>query len=1149
MYIFTRMPSDGTLKAFAQFQEATATLKPRTVAPGMCKTIVRAVKLTAIILLFGFLQLSARTNAQEHISISLKSAPLEKVFAEVEKRSGYTVFYNVEVLKVAGLVTLDIKDASIDDVMRQCLKGLPLEFTVQAKTIFVKKDNRKVAMDPTIGPGSPIPSSLSGIVKTETGVPLMGATVYVLKLKKTLTTDKDGVFTLKDVPDGEYEVVISYVGYENYKTKVSVTNHEAWLNADLKQSMGKLDETVVKGYYNTTNRLNTGDVTTVKGEDIEKQPVTDPMLALEGRVPGLYIQQTSGVAGTYSLIRIRGQNSLLNGNDPLYIIDGVPYSSTSPTNPNVGGGALGTPYLNGENSNGAGLSPFNLLNPNDIERVEVLKDADATAIYGSRGANGVILITTKKGKAGNTHSNLNVYTGGGKVTRTLPLMNTEQYLEMRHEALQNDKKAPNPNKDFDLTAWDTTSYTDWQKVLIGNNSQLTNAQANISGGSVNTQFALGGGYSKQGSVFPGTYSDQKASGHFNLTHSSIDGRFHLQTVVNYVYDNNNLPQSDFTGNILVAPDAPHAFNSNGALNWDPVNGSSQSWNNPFAITLTHSTEKTTNLISSLNLSYQIIAGLQLKGNFGYNDIRSNQVNLQPAAIFSPPNSNVATNREDEFANSETQTWLVEPQITYDKEILGGQLNALVGSTFQENSHNSLGELGIGYSSDALIGDPASASTIFILGNTSSLYHYEALFGRLSYVWHEKYILNLTGRRDGSSRFGPGRQFGNFGAVGAGWIFSKERFLIDNFPALSFGKIRASFGVTGNDQIGDYQYLSTYTSTSSTYQGLAGLMPTSLTNPNFAWEQVKKIELGLELGFIRDRILVSASYYRNRSDNQLVGYPLPEIAGFTSVQANLPADVQNAGGEFTVTTINIRGKHFTWSSSINLTVPENKLLSFPNIQASSYNYTYAVGKSIFSKYVFHSTGVNPETGLYSFATKNANGVPSAPSDYIASKPITQSLYGGINNTVTFNNFEFSFLLQFVKQLGDNFFYYSSKLPGLVNANQPVWELSRWKTAGDLTDMQKFGSVNGSATYTAFSNYQRSDAVLTDASFIRLKNVYVSYEIPLKWEKASRLSTVKVYLEAQNLFTITRYRGMDPETFGLGLRLPTLRMISAGIKVGL
>lgn len=1158
MYKFTCTPSMQTVTLFTQSAEATAP-KPKTEFDlRTCKTLVRAVKLTVIIMLVGLLQVSARTTAQTRISITLRGVTLEKVFSEIEKRSGYTVFYNTEVLKTAGsgLVSLNMKDATIDDVMRECLKGLPLEFSIQDKTVFVKKEARRAVIEPLTGPGSPIPSTFSGIVRNETGAPLMGASVYVLKLKKTLMTDKDGEFTLKDVADGEYEVIITFVGYENFRTKVLVQSHEAWLNADLKQSMSKLDETVVKGYYSTTNRLNTGDVTTVKGEDIQKQPVSDPILALEGRVPGLYIQQTSGIPGAYGAITIRGQNSIANGNDPLYIVDGVPFSSLSMTSYHAGGGAVGEPYgvsnVTGGQTPGLGMSPFNSLNPADIESIEVLKDADATAIYGSRGANGVILITTKRGKAGKTRFDMNIYTGGGKVTRKMHLLNTQQYMQMRREAFNNDGlpfpslAADSTDYNYDIDGfWDTTRYTNWQKVLIGNTANFTNAQGSLSGGSANTQFVLGGGYSKQGTVYPGSYSDQKASVHFNLTHASQDQRFHAQFSVSYVNDNSNLPQSDLTGQITLAPDSPPLYDANGNLNFATLDGTG-TFSNPLAATYYRAKAITDNLIGNLKLTYEILHGLQIRTNLGYNHAQMNESMLEPSADQSPP-YNIPYYAGNIISMTDFKTWIIEPQIDFRKKIARGEFDALIGSTFQENDRQSYSESAFGFTSDALITNPLAASTFKLTSFNSVLYRYEAAYSRLSYNWEDKYLINFTARRDGSSRFGPGKQFGDFGAIGAGWIFSKENLIQNDLPYLSFGKIRTSYGTTGNDQITDYQYLSTYSANSTTYQGITGLSPTGLTNPYFAWEVVKKLEVGLELGFLKDRILLSTSYFRDRTGNQLVGYSLPLVTGFSSVQFNLPAVVQNTGVELTLNTINIKSGVFTWTTSVNLTIPNNKLVSFPNIaNFPAYINTYVVGKPLSIQEKYYFTGVNPQTGLYSFATKNANGLPSIPNDLYPTKPITQKYYGGVSNSVSYKGFQLDFLVQYVKQVGHSYLAYFGA-PGTFNNNQPTAVLSRWQKPSNLTNIQEFSTDAGNATNIFYGYFQGSNATITDASFLRLKNLALSYEMPANWKARSHFQSARLYLQCQNLFTITHYVGLDPETGGINL--PPLRMITAGLQLAL
>jgi TonB-dependent starch-binding outer membrane protein SusC len=1091
------------------------------------------MKMTAFLLFIVCMHVAAKTQAQ--ISLSEKKAPLEKVLKEIKKQSGYALFYDAALLQKAHPVDIEVKDVSLDQALGIIFKDQPLTFEIVGDKIITIKD--KSESSKSSGMISP-PVDVHGRVTDSLGNPLQGASVTVKGTRKGIQTDAGGNFTLKGVADNA-TIIISIVGYENQQIELK---GEKELFITLKLGITSLQDVVVsKGYYNTTERLNTGDVTKVTSDEIEKQPVPDPILALEGRVPGLSIMQTSGVPGAGSTIMLRGQNSIANGNAPFYIVDGVPFSSTSITS-NYVGGIFGTPAEGGQ----FGISPFNALNPSDIESIEVLKDADATAIYGSQGANGVILITTKKGKAGKTTVNVNIYTGTGKVTRMLDMLNTQQYLEMRHEALNNDAVAPSiSNGDYDLLFWDTTRYTNWQKVLIGNPAPFTNAQVSLSGGDINTQFLISGDYSTQGTVFPGAYKDQKASGHFSLTHSSPDHRFHAQFNAEYINDNSNLPQTDFTSQITLAPDAPALYDASGNVNWQPLNGTATFYN-PLRYTGQSAKAVTDNLISSLNLSYQILQGLQLKSSFGYNHDQMNQNLLSSSSYVPPPYNLNPSYKSNNFGTTELNSWVIEPQLNFSRLVGKGHLDILAGTTFRENTKNDIGFNASGFSSDALISDPSAASSLSLDGSTNSLYHYTALFGRVGYNWEEKYLLNLTARRDGSSRFGPEKQFGNFGSVGAGWIFSKEKFIESDLPFLSFGKLRGSYGITGNDQIGDYQFLSTYTPNSLTYQGITGLRPTSLTNPYFAWETNKKLEGGLDLGFFKDRILLSGSYYTNRSSNQLVGYPLPIVTGFGSIQENLPATVENTGLEFTFNTVNFKSKNFTWASSANVSIPQNKLISYPGIENSGFSYTYAVGHSLFSKYVYHSIGVDPQTGIYTFASKAGNGVPSYPSDLVLSKPVTQSYYGGINNSFSFKGFHLDIFIQFVKQLGYNYLYYSA-IAGISNNNEPTTVLSRWQNSGDITNIQKF-TTSYYPVGAAFYNYWLpSDAAITDASFIRFKNLAFSYDLPNAWLNKAHLQQTKVYLQCQNLFTITGYKGLDPETGGMNL--PPLRMLTVGLKMTL
>jgi len=1106
------------------------------------KTLVLGVKLAAVFILITCLQVSAKTTNAQKLSISIKNGSLEKLFSEIEKKTTYVFFYDAAILKGTRPVTVEVKDATVEDILQTSLKGQSLEFTIHDRTIFVKRGEKSAALAPG-GPGKGGPPSVTGVVKSENGTPLVGASVVIRKLKKSGMTDDNGEFVLHDVPDGEYEVEISFVGYETRTTSVIVENHEGRVVADLKQFHSQLDETIVKGYYNTTNRLNTGNVTKIKGEDIQKQPVSDPIMALEGRVPGLYIQQSSGIPGANMTVRLRGQNSITNGNDPLYIVDGVPYSSASLTNSSIGGGSVGKPSTNAALNTGqaqGGLSPFNNINPADIESIEVLKDADATAIYGSRGANGVILITTKKGKAGDTKFLVNVYSGDGTAARKMHLLNTQQYLQVRHQAFINDGENPGPT-DYDINGtWDSTRYTDWQNVLFGGTAKFTNAQVSLSGGTANTQFLLGSGYNRQTTVFPGNYSDAKASVYLNINHASANQKFHTSASAGYVNDDNIIPQVDFTGNLNLAPDAPPLYDANGNLNWE--NGK---FTNPLAATFRNARAKTNTLTGSLNLSYEIFRGLQLKSSFGYTKAQMNQTNQQLAAsVYGPPNPN---NRRNQVATSNLNTWIVEPQLDYSRKISHGNLNVLVGTTHQQNNQNSIAQTASGFASDALIPTVTAATFLSASGSAQvSEYHYVAFFGRINYNWEDKYLVNITARRDGSSRFGADRQFGDFGAVGAGWIFSKEKFIEHNLPFLSFGKLRASYGTTGNDQIGDYQFLSTYTTYPGTsYQGVSTLYPTILANPYFGWELVKKLEGGLELGFLKDRILLTASYYHNRTGNQLVGQPLPYTAGFSSVQANLPAVVQNTGTEIVLNTINFQTKNFTWNTSINLSIPRNKLVSFPGLANNpNYKLRYAIGKPLFIQPLYHYTGLDKQTGIYTFEDVNHDGILDS-KDFQPLKQVARNYYGGIQNSFSYKGWRLDFLVQFVKQTAPNYLL-NFQIPGLFGQNLPVAVLGAWQKPGDNASIEKYTQSNVDVA-NAYSNYVASDASISDASFIRLKNISLFYSLPEGWQRKMHLQNTRLYLQAQNLFTVTNYLGLDPETQGWAL--PPLRMITGGIQVGL
>jgi TonB-linked SusC/RagA family outer membrane protein len=939
---------------------------------------------------------------------------------------------------------------------------------------------------------------------------------------------------------------ISYVGFE---TQLVSLQGKSALAISLNPKNNSLDEMQIIAYGTTTKRLNTGNVSTVKARDIETQPINNPLLALEGRVPGLFITQSSGLAGSGVKVKIQGQNSIGRGSDPLYVIDGVPYTSeTLPTLSSILG--LSGTSAGGTIPIGSG-NPLSFINPADIESIDVLKDADATAIYGSRAAAGAILITTKKGKAGQTKVNISLQNGWGKVARKLNLLNTQQYLEMRHEALRNDNLTPSAT-DYDINGvWDTTRYTDWQKELLGGTSKFQDVQASVSGGNSNVQYLIGGGYHKETTVFPGDFADQKGSMHFSINSISPNQRFKVQLSGNYLVDKNQLPTNDLTQQALrLAPDAPMLYNSDGSLNWALLSNGNSSFNNPIGnYAYSKYQDKTNNLIANALVSYKIITGLELKASFGFTRLENDEIQTSPFAAIAPPNWPFSQ-RTTQFGHGLINSWILEPQATYSHKFGKGQLQTLVGTTFQEQNSNLQQVTATGFNSDLVMEDIKSASSITPYATVIANYKYSALFGRVNYNWTDKYILNLTGRRDGSSRFGSENLFHNFWSMAGGWIFSSEKFMQSNLAFISFGKLRASYGTTGNDQIGDYQFLNQYSTISNVqvaYQGINSIAPQGIPNPYIQWEETRKLQFGLDFGFLKDRILLSANYSRNRSSNQLLSYSLPITTGVGSLITNFPATIENTAWEFSVNTDNVHSGNFKWTSNFNLSIPKNKLVAFPNIETSSYSSSLIVGQPFTIKLLYHFIGVDPTTGAYVFSDSKGNvtSKPQYPTDATAVVNMAPKFYGGFQNRISYKGFALDFLFQFVKQIGTNYAF--GFQPGRFNLNQPDYVLSRWTKPGDVTTIQRYYSNSSlSSAYTNLTSI--SDGVWADASYIRLKNLSLSWQLPQATLQKLHLKNLRVYTQGQNLLTITNYKGLDPENLSTS-SLPMLRVITVGLQLTL
>jgi len=1102
------------------------------------RKLLLVMKLTIFLMTITFLQVSATAFSQK-INLKEKNVSIDKVLSQIQDQSGYEFFYNASALKQAGTVTINLKDATVQDALDELFRNKPFSYSLDNNTITIKEkptnflDKLKDKVKEFIAA-----TDVTGRVIDENNQPLSGATVTVKGTNNVTTTDLNGFFTLKQVqPDAI--IVITFIGYDKKELPAAANMGTIKLNT----ASSPLDEVKVMAYTRESERLSVSNSVTIKGADINNQPVQNPLLALEGRVPGLFITPSNGLPGSGVSVRIQGQNSIQSGNDPLYVIDGVPYPSQTLSTTGIGA-FLGK--SSGTQQGGYG-SPMSYINPNDIESISVLKDADATAIYGSRAANGAIIIITKKGKAGPTKMDVNLQQGWGKVPRELDLMNTQQYVQMRNEAIKNDNIAIDPIYDSDINGlWNTNKYTDWQKVLIGGTAQYSNANLNISGGSPNIQYLIGGTYNRQTSVFPGNFADQKGAMHVSLNSTSQNQRFKMQFTASYLADNNQLPSADLTSSALtLAPNAPSPLNTDGTLNWALNSAGSTSWNNPLQYLYATYQIKSDNLISNTVLSYTILPGLDIRTSLGYNSLGIDEYQAQRAQFYPPYILTLLGThaRRAAYSYNNIDTWIVEPQISYKTNIAKGNLQILLGGTIQQNNSKGLNLSGVGYNSDALLTDYLSADVKSVNSTVQSTYKYDAIFGRINYAWEDKYLLDLTARRDGSSRFGAANQFHDFGSVGLGWIFSEES-LFKNVPFLSFGKIRASFGTTGSDQIGDYQYLNLYrtVSTAVSYQGVTGVASNGLPNPYLQWEETKKLQAGLDLGFLKDRILFTINYIYNRSSNELASYQLPSIAG-ASITENLPGTVQNTAWELSATTVNVKKGDFRWTTGINLTVPKNKLVAW---SGTGIGTTYFIGQPIGSILRYHFLGVDPTTGQFQVADSHGNPT-STPNQSTDEKTLINPFpkyYGGVQNGFSYKGFSLDFLFQFARQTKQNF-YFGPSLPGTYNFNEPVWILDRWQKPGDVAPFQRYNSDYN--FYSQYSNALNSDAAYSDVFYARLKNLSLSYTLPSELIQKIHFQSCKLFVQGENLFTISNFKGLDPET-GV-TSLPPLRILTVGLQITL
>jgi TonB-dependent starch-binding outer membrane protein SusC len=1098
------------------------------------------MKLTFLFLTAALLQVSARGLSQ-NISFNGKNVALEKVFAAVESQTDYVFLYKATALSVAKPVTINARGTDLGVFLNKVFENQPLIYKIIDKNILVsQKEFRMAAASPPVDTAVAKPDMINVFVFSSGYTPLVSATISNLTDKRSYLTAGNGAV---QVPArlGD-QMRISYIGYVDHLFKITeqILNVKSY-NVELALSTNKLDEVQVTVLGTTNKRMGTANIATVKASDIERQPVVNVLDAIAGRVPGLRISQSANTAGARK-VELRGRN-VLNQNmftDPLYVVDGLPIATLS-VNPMGVGTPVSGGYSNSE-------SPLYMINPLDIESVDVLKDADATALYGSRGANGVILITTKKGKPGPTRFNVSYSKVFSSVQRYMNQMNTEQYLAVRKEAMLNDAALPTLESAPDLTIWDQKAYTDWQRAFF-KNEQSDDVQLSVEGGLLQNTYRVSVGYTSTTEMYNQGRGNNRLTVGVNFNHRSPNGKLMVELSSNSTYSNNESATTlDF---FSLPPNAPGMYDENGQYNFAPYRTTSQS-NYPFRDIKNWGENQTLKSQTNVGFTYEIFkdltVGVRVSGEFF-----SNKSGYYVPKAGKDPS--FFTMSMAQVGTGVGKSLLVRPNINYVKLLGGARVSVSVAADYSYADQDAVSALGFMFSNDNLLKSISNAQTVMNVNDYAQL-KVASLLATVSFDWENKYIVNLNGRRDGSSRFGDGARFGNFGSAGVSWVLSNEEwFKQANMDWLSFAKIRSTYGVMGNANVGDYQYLSRWSNTpSGSTQKLPDYDDQTIytliqpVNQKYSWSSASKFEVGARLGFFNSRLNIEGNFYINSDGKQLTSITTPAFTGFPSVVGNWPAVIRNQGVELMLdgTILNTD----TWGLTARFQVSKNKntLVAFEGLEDSPYRDMFRIGASVTSKAYSHYIGINPMKGTPAFEDHNGDGVQPvgipgtnypdlAVDDHYKMIDLNPKYFGGAGFRVDFKrklsldaqfSFENSLVVDKLNDLGYGRMGNSVLFDEIENRH--------WKQPGDKALYSKYSAANSGL-------FGGSDAYYAKGAFLSLDNLSLSYMLPEAWLKKVGMKQGTVSVNSSKIFKISQYRLTDVE---LGTT-PQIRRIAANLRL--
>jgi TonB-linked SusC/RagA family outer membrane protein len=1071
------------------------------------------MKLTVILIFIGCLQLSAKSYSQT-ITLSTTNAAIDKVFTAIEKQSGFYFFYKYKEIKQAKPVTLSLKNATLDEALRMCFKDEPFTYTIDNKTIIVNKKDEQLVVPDKI--------TVTGQVLDNTKQPLPGVSISVKGSNTGVISGGDGKYSIQ--VDDNAVLVFRFVGF---KTKEEPVSKRTTINVSLEEDNQQMSEVVVVGYGNQERKDVTGAIGTVKMGNIKEIKAASIDLKLAGQLAGVTVNQVTGTPGGGVSVNIRGAGSVGAGDDPLYVVDGFPISPGFDQ------------YSN----------PISTINPDDIENISVLKDAASTAIYGSRGANGVILITTKRAKKGESSVTVNTSTGIQTILpkSKLKMMTASEFAQWRTEAIQDANAVNGTNNPIPPEYKDPKSLgkgTDWFDAVT-RVAPMQNYDVTIANGTekMRSLFSLGF-FDQQGTVINTAFKRYSLKANMD---ADVAKNFTVGLSIAPTYSFRNLKETDghfISGALsqayLESPLTPVKQPDGSYTNVVGSPGTFQNVNPVSQLVNTTNDRNEFRVLSNVYADWEIIKGLNFKSTFGVDYQTKSQDYFRPSFLggFNVPNRDGNQQKAiGSFTSRNVFNWLNENSINY-KKTWGSHTLTVLGdySIQQENSHDRL-TVGTGFPDDAI--RSVNNATIITASAGDAEWRLLSLIGRVNYAYKDKYLLSGSIRRDGSSRFAPGHRWGTFPSVSGGWRISDESF----FPktaVIDQLKFTASYGLAGNNNVGYYDYIPSVDAANYTFGGALapGASETDLIgNKELGWETTRQLDIGLDLSLLKGRIYLIAEYYNRFTQKMLQYIPIPIVSGHGSALTNV-GNVRNRGWEFTLTTKNIVGHAFNWSTDLNISFNRNKVLSLgptPYIYDAPANDNPTsitkVGLPLgqFYGYIFEGIFQNQaeldkyahfdgeQVGNIRYKDINKDGVIDGNDQTNIGNPWAQFTFG-FNNHFSYKSFDLNIIS--AGSVGGHVFdmykQFTTNLDGVFNVEESV--IHRWRSASNPGD----GLLPTTVSNTNLARDYYPSYWVESNSYLAVKNIDIGYNFKTKFSKNFR-----VYFSAQNAILITGYKGGNPE----------------------